>query len=46
VQGASLAYFVQKYYKKKVDGGNHQLALDIRTKGKTLAEAKENLSAK
>jgi hypothetical protein len=44
VQGASLEYFVQKYYKKKLMEGTINYALDIHTKGSTLAQAKENLS--
>jgi len=44
VQGASLGYFVQKYYKKKLMEGTINYSLDIHTKGETLAQAKENLS--
>jgi AsmA protein len=44
VQGASLEYFVQKYYKKKLMEGTINYALDIHTKGVTLVQAKENLS--
>jgi hypothetical protein len=44
VQGASLEYFVKKYYKKKLMEGSINYALDIHTKGSTLAQAKEHLS--
>src|SRR5205085_2785398 len=44
VQGASLEYFVRKYYKKKLMEGTIDYALDIHTKGSTLAQAKDNLS--
>jgi AsmA protein len=44
VEGASLEYFVQKYYKKKFMEGTINYALDIHTKGATWAQAKENLS--
>jgi len=43
-RGASLEYFVQKFYKKKFMEGTINYTLDIRTKGATLAQAKENLS--
>lgn len=44
VQDASLEYFVEKYYKKKMMEGTINYALDIHTKGSTLAQAKKNLS--
>lgn len=44
VQGASLEYFVKKYYKKKFMEGTINYSLDIHTKGATWAHAKENLS--
>ncbi|HEV8515212.1 MAG TPA: AsmA-like C-terminal region-containing protein [Cyclobacteriaceae bacterium] len=44
VQGASLEYFVKKFYGKKFMEGTIDYSLDIHTKGLTWAQAKENLS--
>jgi AsmA protein len=44
VRGASLEYFVQKFYKKKLMEGTINYTLNIHSTGSTWAKVKQNLS--